>query len=219
MKKINWQYAIGELLIVIAGISIAFALNNWAEKMQSKDQESAYLESLSADIAHDLNMLDSNLSELRARQRYLQQLIPHLRQTLPGRDTIIYRLFKVVDPVRFRPLETTVQSMKYSGDIKLIKDLNLRNKIVEHYENYGITEDEYERHRTFAQNFIAPYFMNQIDYSAFRTERGLDFMNDKYFHNLVYALMGVINLQIEAQNKALQAAREMNKRLEEASLH
>lgn len=213
MKKINWRYAIGELLIVIAGISVAFALNNWAGNIQNENQANAYLKSLAADIEHDINLLDSNLAELQSRQQYLQKLIPHLRQKMPGRDTIIFPLFKVVDPVRFRPLETTIQSMKYSGDIKLIEDLNLRNKIVEHYENYGITEDEYERHRTFAQNYIAPYFMTEIDYSALRTEEGFGFMEDKYFHNLVYSLLGVINLQIKVQSQAQGAALEMKKML------
>ena len=37
MKKINWRYAIGELLIVIIGISVAFALNNWSASLKEND--------------------------------------------------------------------------------------------------------------------------------------------------------------------------------------
>ncbi len=34
--KINWTYALGEIIIVIIGITIAFALNNWAENAKGR---------------------------------------------------------------------------------------------------------------------------------------------------------------------------------------
>lgn len=35
-KKINWTYAIGEIIIVIIGITIAFSLNRWAETAENR---------------------------------------------------------------------------------------------------------------------------------------------------------------------------------------
>lgn len=36
LRNINWRYAFGEIIIVIIGISIAFALNNWAANTKEK---------------------------------------------------------------------------------------------------------------------------------------------------------------------------------------
>ena len=41
MKKIDWQYTFGEILIVIIGISIAFSLNKCSENQQNNENQQA----------------------------------------------------------------------------------------------------------------------------------------------------------------------------------
>ncbi len=41
MKKINWKYAFGEILIVIIGISIAFAMNKCATDSKNEKEKSS----------------------------------------------------------------------------------------------------------------------------------------------------------------------------------
>jgi hypothetical protein len=210
MKRINWRYALGELIIVVVGISIAFALNNWAQNNRLNDEKEAYIEGIRNDLAHDIHMLDSNLVEIDRRIAYLQALMPHLYTALPGRDTMAIKIFQIVDPVRFRPNQSTVQSLRYSGDLKLIRDLELRNRIMNHYEGYERVEEEYQRHYNFAREYMARYFMEEIDYSKFSTAEGFTFRDDRYYHNLIYGLLGIYGNQRKVQADALASARDLD---------
>ena len=53
MKKVNWRYAIGELIIVTLGISIAFALNSWAESNKQEKKTKVYLQGIITDLQDD----------------------------------------------------------------------------------------------------------------------------------------------------------------------
>ena len=59
MKKINWQYALGEVIIVSIGITIAFALNNWKEARNNQKIKQQYLSSLKTDIQKEIKQLES----------------------------------------------------------------------------------------------------------------------------------------------------------------
>ncbi|MGB0176034.1 MAG: DUF6090 family protein [Owenweeksia sp.] len=213
MRRINWRYAIGELLIVIIGITVAFALNNWAGNIKDRDLEKAYLQSIKTDLQSDIQQLDSNIAELNRRMGYLQKLRPHLYTKLSNRDTMALKMFAVTDPVGFHPQENTIQSMQFSGDLKLIKDLDLKNDIIAHYSVYDKVEIEIERHVYFAKDYLADYYMHQIDYTKFGTEDGYSFIEDPYFHNLVYALGGIYKTERDAQLSALESAKKMFEKL------
>ena len=40
---VNWRYAVGELLLIVAGITIAFSLNAWRERISSDATEGKFL--------------------------------------------------------------------------------------------------------------------------------------------------------------------------------
>lgn len=208
MKSVNWRYAIGELLIVITGISIAFALNSWASSIKDKDLKKEYLSSIKGDLTIDVQHLDSNCAELEMRIKYFQRMFAYMGREIPGKDSVAMGMFRFVDPVDFTPRETTLQSMKFSGDLKLINDLELKNTILNHYEKYGDVETQLERHVVFAKEHLADYFMRNIDYSRLGTGKA-EFMDDPYFKNLMFSLYGIYLMEKESQQKALASAQKL----------
>ena len=60
MKK-KLTYAFGEILIVIIGISLAFAMNKWGEDRSNKAQKEQYINNLKQDIVADKEQLEANL--------------------------------------------------------------------------------------------------------------------------------------------------------------
>ena len=212
-NKINWRYAFGELLIVIIGITIAFALNNWATGIKNKKVEKEYLLSIQSDLDKDIEDLDSNIAQLDIRIQYISSLLPYLGNGRPGGDTLVMRLFRYVDPLNFNPSEITIQSMKFSGDLKLIKDIELKNEIIEHYKTYEGVDDQIKRHETFARDFVAKYFMDHIDFARLRSGLELEFLHDPYFRNMIYSLYGIFNLEKQAHQSALLSAKQLKSNL------
>ncbi len=49
-KNINWKYAIGEIIIVSIGISIAFGINTISSDLTYKKKHKEYKQSLIIDI-------------------------------------------------------------------------------------------------------------------------------------------------------------------------
>ena len=96
MKKINWRYAIGELLIVTAGITLAFMLNSWAENNRINEKRKIYLEGVVQDLEADKALLDSTILESQRRLNVLYGLMPYLNGKTAGRDSVFFGFFKVV---------------------------------------------------------------------------------------------------------------------------
>ena len=52
------KYALGEIVLVVVGILIALNINNWNEATHDRNREIKYLNSLRADLTHDLINLE-----------------------------------------------------------------------------------------------------------------------------------------------------------------
>lgn len=212
--KINWRYALGELLIVIAGITIAFMVNNWAERRADKEQALLYLQNLQSDLEADMLSLNNNLDKLQNTATAIENYIPHLFQTLPGRDTVPGVLFrKIHDYVYFFPHDATYRSMLHSGDFKLIPDFSLKNRIVEHYSSYNKLFKELDRYEHFAKNYTADYFMHKTDHVRLFQNQQASILDDPFLKNLVFSSKGIFSMQIHAHENALERCEALHAEL------
>lgn len=205
--KINWKYAIGEIIIVIIGISIAFALNNWAQRNQQQSTEKLYLQSLEKDLSNDIDSLNKNIHLLSQNLSDINLLRPHLGNPLPGRDTVYRRIFNIASTVAFIPEDATYHTLVNSGDFKLISDFELKSAIEKHYRAYLHMQRDYERRDNFSKKYMADYFVD-LDYDAIY--RGnFDFMDDKRLRNMVFNLQGIVYFQINAAGEAKKSAENL----------
>ncbi len=208
MRRINWRYAIGELIIITIGISLAFTLNRWAAEQADAKKSQSYMSNLIAELKQDIVTLDSNIAEIERRMKFMNEFVPHLHRDLPGRDKMANGLYAMIDPVAFRANGTTWQSLKYSGDIQLINDLEKRNMIIRHYESYSVVKEEYNRHYNFSKDYMAPYFMGKVNYVTMAAEN-YPHLKDNYFLNLIYALRGIYQNELQAHTKARDSAKKL----------
>ena len=161
-ESINWRYAIGEICIVIIGISIAFMLNNWAENVKENRDQVLYIENLRLDLQNDIDQLTLNIKKLNNRIVALRKLLPHLGSGLPGRDTLDNSFFAQTELITFIPKDVTYQTLINSGDFKIIGDFDLKTKIEAHYDSYEQLHIDYQRQKHINEKYLADFFIYGI---------------------------------------------------------
>ncbi|NRA91395.1 MAG: hypothetical protein HRU26_01705 [Psychroserpens sp.] len=136
MKKIDWQYTFGEILIVIIGITIAFSINKYSEMRSNEDLKAQYIENITLDIEADKEVLIENSENIGRKIQLLNEVMPLLNTNNPEKTQKVNRVFSVFNLIQFFPKDITYQTMINSGDYKLIDDFELKSAIERHYAGY-----------------------------------------------------------------------------------
>ena len=83
--KLDWTYAIGELVIVTVGVLIALAVGQWNSNRLAVVEEAAYVSRLMSDIDKDIRNLESQINAVYKKQESLARIAEQLPgQQLPG---------------------------------------------------------------------------------------------------------------------------------------
>lgn len=213
MKKINWNYTLGEILIVIIGITIAFSLNKCAQDSQDKKLEKLYLDNLKNDIETDKSNLELNLEKLTTKKEILFNSFRYFNPAIPKRDSILtVNFFNSVEVIEFSAKSITHQTLINSGDLKLITNFHLKTSIQEHYRNYGRLQQDYDRMVNLSKKYIADYFIYNIDMDKFR--RGEKTFNDeKLLKSIMQSMFGAVGLKIKSTQNSIQSCDTILKKL------
>ncbi|MFN1835208.1 DUF6090 family protein [Balneola sp. MJW-20] len=131
-------YATGEILLVVIGILIALQVNNWNEQNTLRSQEKVYLGLILDDL-----ILQKEENEVQRRT-----LSNHLSVEAPLTELIVSK-FQVGEEQRddakkllstlpigrtYGAYEATFLDLTSSGNLGLISDQVLKNRIIQHYQ-------------------------------------------------------------------------------------
>lgn len=228
-RKINWRYALGELAIVTIGILIAFGINRFADQKRNAAKLEQYYHNLMSDLQKDIQQLQTIDARIEQANKNLFIILQHTDRELPGKDTIPILYFKnLKNRYTFYPSDATYQSLKYSGDFQLINNLELKNQIVNHYNQYGLIAEVNEQLMNSHHSFLTPYLNKKLNYSLFRpgAKHPTDFLNDREFINLLYTDYGlylgiqqaVRDASTRANNLLVQLSETTGKKLPDEAL-
>jgi len=121
-------YAIGEIILVVIGILIALALNNWNEKRKEKLTEIQLYKEIRDDLHFSLIDLERDLEGHRLHNRRTIALRDHLKQKLPLTDSIPRYLRNIDNDWQFFPRTSGFDALKSIGFATLSND-SLRENI------------------------------------------------------------------------------------------
>lgn len=131
-------YAIGEILLVMIGISLAFQLDNWNENRIKENAEIRYYENIRVQIEDDKKLIqhlnkDFNMAYM-AQFKYAFKIIEaNDRSKLDTLGLIIRNMTQNSD---FDRQSNIYETMVNSGEIKLLRNHNIVNGIRKLEEKY-----------------------------------------------------------------------------------
>ena len=119
------KYAIGEIVLVVVGILIALAINNWNETRKNKSTLTNYTESLIKDLKQDIIILNEQTNFALSDNKVLQNLIERLSSPRVNNDSLI-KIVRNELPTTFkafRPLNNkTMLAIQSNGTLEYYDD-------------------------------------------------------------------------------------------------
>jgi hypothetical protein len=179
------KYAFGEIVLVVIGILIALAINDWNEHRKGIDRKNALLTSIQREFTQNLQQLDTVLryDDLVVRSSYEFLKISHTDSILNDADYMRNLLQNTSWTWTFDPQNGALQSGISSGEINLIINEDLTNMLFSWKDLVADAREDELRSldtRLAAKPVIEKYVRN-VDYrSTDRTEMGKSKFSSDY---------------------------------------
>ncbi|SHG57588.1 DUF6090 family protein [Winogradskyella jejuensis] len=196
LKK-KFKYAFGEILIVIIGISLAFAMNKWGENTSNKAEKEQYIANLKLDITSDKKQLESNLDIILQKIKQAEDVISILGKDAKNKNQRLRSIYNIANLTSFTPKDYTHQTLINSGDLKLMNDFELKTAIQKHYSDYEKILNAYERQEIINRDYIGNYFIYNTDYDLVREGKS-PFKDEKLLKNIMQSARGSLMYKRDA---------------------
>jgi hypothetical protein len=146
LLKEMWPAYLIEILVIILGISITLALEEWRDAGKESRLEEIYLKNLLADVDVDLKSLKTVSEETEKLLGSGNELLGSVRSPV-GRALSFGELSADVRAILARPKfvsnDVTFSDLKSSGNLHLLKDIRLKNWLFTYYnQTQGIRDDQ-----------------------------------------------------------------------------
>jgi hypothetical protein len=162
-------YAVGEIILVVVGILIAVAIDDWNNEKKEQKQQVKYYKDILVDLKKDSSHFASRMKSFKRYIAIYYQILEQINETYQGDDDPFYDVLAY--NMQFVPLTQKNQQ----SAIDKLKDNEIRSLLNEYFlkqESAQIALDEYN---LVIYEFSRPFFLGE---NAF-DERTI-FQEDKY---------------------------------------
>lgn len=209
----SWTRAAAEILLIVAGVLIALAINAWYSDLVEKEEERLVLAQIATALRGDLDLLRQNLVDLRQSEQDILALLDAFdrNENLPESRSPKWRSIVVWRGIRFR--SGPYEELKDHG-FDLIRDPSLREQIIDLYEYHfpslaSVTEND----RKYSMELVVPYFMETFHQGndwAWDVGDSAAVRSDPYFVNLTLGkLQRQQNFLFPRYERAAEVVREV----------
>ncbi|WP_396637521.1 DUF6090 family protein [Maribacter sp. R77961] len=134
-------YAIGEIVLVVIGILIALQIDSWNQDKKDRKLEKQYYCRLLEDVKQDYSNYEYSLELLNIRINANNTMIQTLLDDTLPLDSITPNLLKSVkfSNRNYRATTDALEDIKSSGNLNILTDLSIKNKLASYYESMART--------------------------------------------------------------------------------
>ena len=134
--RLNWTYAISELVIVVAGVMIALAAEDWRQGRQDRALELEYVQNLIEDLQSDTAAITAIRDATRERAENAQTILSvYDTRSRPAAPTDFVRAVEYgsyfSDPAY---TTTTVDDLTSTGNLRLLRSAEVKEALAQYYQ-------------------------------------------------------------------------------------
>lgn len=210
-------YAAGEVIIVVIGILLALYLNNWNQHRTERKLEFQYYQSIKNQLNEDLTTL---YGEIKYNENFLNQFSFAKTLILSNEKSKIDTLGKItLNMIRFsdfRRKSNIYQTLVNSGEIVLINNNKITEKLQSLEENYTYINRLEENHASIILSQIIPEISQVIQFDPLKV-MDMNFIFGYKFQNsldiLIVLMIEKMDAYKQAQNEIISIIELIDKEL------
>lgn len=204
-------YALGEVLLVMIGISLAFQVNNWNDNRIKKNSEVKYYENIRVQIADDKELIHSQKdfnNHFMKQFKYANEIIEtNDRSKMDTLGMIVRNLTQYSD---FDRQGNIYETMVNSGQINLLQNDKIVNGIRELEERYIYINRMESIHYDAMMTYMAVAINPVLKYATSEIKKPDDVFTYE-FQNLILMLIQVMEEKDKTYNDALDEIERITK--------
>ena len=184
------KYAIGEIVLVMIGILLALQINNWNETRKNKLKEKELEIALLSDFQETKTRLQETINKQQKVMDYSKQLIIsyEAKQLIKIKDSIPNMIgWGFSSWFRAEPVTKTYQSMISTGNIDLLSNSELIQKLAEFHAELdsGFEDQEESMNLLDALNKQLASFGFVLKSNGARKKLGFNLLDDSKINNII----------------------------------
>ena len=150
LGELSWRRGLAEMGIVVFGILIALAADDWYSDLQQREREASWVVGLRDDLTTDRDFLQTELANLEVSSAVLRELIESVEdRSAPVSDTLEYlrKLKRATITFFFSPASTTYDELTGAGGFSQISNRALLRAVIDYRQAATLSErlNEYQR--------------------------------------------------------------------------
>ena len=166
MKKIikllqsKWREYLIEIAVIIIGILLAFALNNWNENRKQRQDEVYFLSKLKSNLKEDVKLFSRVIDDPNVVDQLDTMLMMFQNPQQYERADFGNKIRYIRHFMRFSPAKMTFDNMISTGRIEVLQNQTLVEKLFLYYRNVefrSMAGDAALAHYT--RDIFMPYFL------------------------------------------------------------
>ncbi|MFD1314654.1 DUF6090 family protein [Namhaeicola litoreus] len=160
-------YALGEILLVVIGILIALQVNNWNEGRKQRLEEVKYFSNLINDLQADDERLNNMIFLSEAKVKAAQDVYKGASlDSIGSLYDFSTNMMSLIFVDEFRPNDNTYEEMKSSGNFSMIRNDDLKLKLMNLRKTYIQLAAAHE-HMRFDFNIFLEDFEKYVDWGKY----------------------------------------------------
>ena len=159
-----WPAYLIEIFVIILGISVSLALEQWQERSKESRLENIYLNNLLSDIEVDIQSLHNvSLGTQKILDRG-NELLGYARN--PGKNIssgqVVADVRSIFGRPKFFSSDATFSDLKSSGNLQLLKDIQLKNLLFAYYSQALIIKEMQDAEQLATITLSGNYFLKRF---------------------------------------------------------
>lgn len=169
------MYGIGEIVLVVIGILIALQVNNLNEQRKENKLEQLYYCKVLEDVDQDISQIYNQINETEDRLVASNDLLHLLQTEKPLIEQVMSKTLDAISQITytFRPNLATYEDLKSSGNLKILRDMEIKKQVVKYYSMIDGIIDVLD---TNADGTVAVFY-SKDDYAEIGWQN-IDFVKD-----------------------------------------